>query len=61
MGELAGPGLTAFLPGGLLVVQELDGQLVVAAGVPEAELAGEAGLVRTVGAYPGAVAFPFSG
>jgi len=45
----------------LLVVQELEGQLVVAAGVLEAELAGEAGLVRAVRARLGVVAFPFGG
>src|SRR5271165_513265 len=54
-------GLAACVPGGLLVVQELDGQLVVGAGVLEAELAGQAGLVRAVGAHPGAVAFRFGG
>ena len=61
VGELAGPGWLACGPGGLLVVQELDGQLVVGAGVLEAELAGGAGLVRAVGARLGAVALVVGG
>jgi hypothetical protein len=51
-GRAGRPGLMAFVPGGLLVVQELEGQLVVGAGVLEAELAGVAGLVRAVRACP---------
>ena len=57
----AWPGLAACGPGGLLVVQELDGQLVVGTGLLQAELAGEAGLVRAVRARLGAVSFPVAG
>jgi hypothetical protein len=42
----AWPGLAACGPGGLLVVQRLDGELVVGTGLLQAKLAGEAGLVR---------------
>ena len=54
------PGLAACGAGGL-PVQELAGRLVVGPGVPEAELAGEAGLARAICARLGTVAFPLGG
>src|ERR1039458_6319422 len=60
-GRTGQPGLAACVRGGLLVVQEPDGHLVVGAGVFPAELAGEAGLVRAACASAGAVAFPGGG